>query len=451
MTDFLNDLYKSLDERRRPEDVLAKIGEETGWHRLPKIKASASWMFDGFHSPPGMAKQISTAETIFGTISNFSPHDVKEIENWIRELDKSIGKTYGQNDFKADRLSAAARKKAGITVSRRQYNKQFRTAVRLERKAYKLSREQFKRGLTLASKNRLGAKITREDFCSDVNTASLIAYFTARSNLRSVFTNTQQARAWDEVCEALLDRCRNQKTTNWFAIAHVNPTQEVLNHLTDEQKGNLLGLYYNLMLETANFLKELWTTNAINEYMVVSRGVDSTTWNVTAGAWNKLRDGWFNLVYSLGLTEVVDAMCPGKVLRLMAADVARWHSSSGGDLHVDTKIWKELPRPWEVLGGTAVCDRALVEKICRKHGVDVEKSAWTAPRPQGKIEKFSLTPDLVHGIAVSPEFVKVLKKAGAFSGKGGTGNLSVEGLEEAASAGLKHQKIQEQRRLELEK
>jgi hypothetical protein len=36
-------------------------------------------------------------------------------------------------------------------------------------------------------------------------------------------------------------------------------------------------------------------------------------------------------------------MCPGKVLRLMAADVAWWHRQSGGGLHQDTAVWKELP------------------------------------------------------------------------------------------------------------
>ena len=92
----------------------------------------------------------------------------------------------------------------------------------------------------------------------------------------------------------------------------------------------MLAEYFNLMNEAAQFLKELWAGNEFNEDMVVRKGNDSTTWNVAAGAWNKLRDGWFSLMYALGLLDAVEQMCPGKVLRLIAADVAYWHRMSGG-------------------------------------------------------------------------------------------------------------------------
>ncbi|SHK53800.1 hypothetical protein SAMN02745163_03999 [Clostridium cavendishii DSM 21758] len=42
--------------------------------------------------------------------------------------------------------------------------------------------------------------------------------------------------------------------------------------------------------------------------------------------------------YSLGTEEIVENICFGKVLRLMAADVAYWHQISGGDLDVDTMV-----------------------------------------------------------------------------------------------------------------
>jgi hypothetical protein len=273
--------------------------------------------------------------------------------------------------------------------------------------------------LTLASKSRLAARITWEDFSSDLNTACFIAYYIARCNLRSVFTNTTQVRPYDEICETLMQRCNRQpESANWWAIAHVLPNAEILRHLDDEQKGVLLADYFNLMNETAKFLKELWRTNIFREDMVVCRGNDSTTWNVTAGAWNKLRDGWFSLMYALGMLDAVERMCPGKVLRLIAADVAWWHRQSGRGVHDDTLVWKELPRPWEVFSGAVGCPKAMVDSVCARHGLDPIKSGWSAPKPSGPVEPFTPTPELVHGVAVgSPLLAAVFRKAGVFSGE----------------------------------
>jgi hypothetical protein len=88
-----------------------------------------------------------------------------------------------------------------------------------------------------------------------------------------------------------------------------------------------------------------WERGGINrETMVVRRGNDSSAWNNTAGAWNKARGSWIALLQAMGMTEELDSMCFGKVLRLMAADVAAWHRLSGGELEPDTKVWSEVPR-----------------------------------------------------------------------------------------------------------
>ena len=163
----------------------------------------------------------------------------------------------------------------------------------------------------------------------------------------------------------------------------------------------LLADYFTLMAQAAAFLKELWDANDFADDMVVRRGNDSTTWNVTAGAWNRLRDGWFALMYDLGLVEAVERLCPGKVLRLVAADVAWWHWQSGGGPHPDTGVWKELPRPWDVMKGEVDCPKALVDGVCTKHGLDPVKSGWSAPRPGRMVEPFTPTPELVHGVVVA--------------------------------------------------
>lgn len=455
----LRELHRSLDERWRPEDVARTIlplldlslNERYTLKRAASAAERNRWssMAADFDRPKDMSRQLAVAEELFGRKYEFAPDDVRQINKWLAEVEASIGKRFGQSDFKYDRLPKETRKAAGIEISRRQYNKRFRLAARLERKARRLARERFKRSLTLASKNRLASKITWEDFSADTETACFLAYYIARCNLRSVFTNTSQVRPFDEICDLLMKRLeRRADRTNWWAVAHALPTPEVLRHLGDEKKGVLLAGFFGLMHEAAGFLKELWETNQIGEDMVVRRGNDSTTWNVTAGAWNKLREGWFALMFDLGLLDAIEQVCPGKVLRLMAADVAFWHRSSGGDLHPDTKVWKELPRPWEVLSGTAECPKSLVEVTCGRFGLDPVKSGWSAPRPGRHVEKFTPTPELVHGVEVgSPLLASIFRKAGVFSGKAATGTVPSVTVHEARSL---HRDEQDRRREENE-
>ena len=425
----LQDLYRSLDERWRPEDIAQKIeqlldlspreaqtiGKASGARRSHFFSS----MSTDFHRPVDLATQLAKGQALFGRPVAFQSNDMEKIEEWIRAADKSIGKTFGENDFKYHRLSKSERLAKGVEISRRQYNKRFRLAVRMEKKLQRFAREKFKRAIAIASKSRLVANISWEHFSSDLNSACFIAYYVSRCNLRSVFTNASQTRPFDEISKCLLLRCsQNPKQSNWWAIAHVYPVSKVLQRLDGEQKGVLLSDYFSLMQDTARLLKELWENNSFRDDMIVQRGNDSTTWNLTAGAWNKLRDGWFAIMYELGLLDGISQVFPGKVLRLMAADVAFWHRASGGDVHADTKVWSDLPRPWEVILDGVACPKSLVEKICAKHGLDPSRSGWSAPKPTRHVAKFSPTPELVHGVEVaSPMLASVLRKAGVFSGK----------------------------------
>jgi hypothetical protein len=118
------------------------------------------------------------------------------------------------------------------------------------------------------------------------------------------------------------------------------------------------------------------------------------------------------------MEDLIEQMCPGKVLRLMAADVAAWHRAAGNTLEEDTLVWQKLPRPWEVLTGEKRCRRDYVEAVCREHGVDPAKKGWCAPRMGSVIYPFRPTPELVHGVTVGhPGLALVLRKLGVFSGK----------------------------------
>jgi hypothetical protein len=444
-------LYQTLNERIRPEDVaemvieLTKDSLTTTEMLLLEKAAKGSLarnvfgytsMLQDFAEAKGAGKQITKAIEIF-KLDNKNKSDYnnqKDIEDFIHYASSIIHKTAGKNDFKVDRLNKSQRKENGLDLSKRNYNKKWRLLTRIEGKLLKFIRESKKTEFQKIAKHGLAHSLDFENFSSNMNTACFIAYYNSRCNLRNVFTNQSQDRPFDEISEMLLNRCRGEQTklfgfltkpktevlnnTNWWAISHIYTSQDVLSNLTDEQKGMLLGKWTTILQEIAELLDEIWTVNDINrEIMVVKKGNDSTTWNNTAGAWNKARDNWMNLIYSLGLDYILEEVCFGKVLRLMAADVVAWHFSTGGKLEPNTEVWNKLPLPWEVFQNKADCNKELVIKYCNQAGLDPEKSGWIAPRVHG-VAEFKPTPELVHGVIVSNPFLAtVLKRHRYFSGK----------------------------------
>ena len=246
-----------------------------------------------------------------------------------------------------------------------------------------------------------------------------MSYYAARMKLRSEFTIAGQQKPFDDMAAALLHLCEEDPETSWHAIAHVFPRADVLARLTEQHKGELLGRWFAILSELADRLENAWRRTDIDlSTMIVRRGNDSSTWNLFAGAWNRARDHWIALVEALGIDALLDQMLPGKVMRLMAADVAAWHRREGGDVHPDTRIWAELPKPWEVLRLETRSDRAMVEAVCARVGVDPVKSGWSAARPRTAVQAFRPTPELVHGVNVgNPYMANFLKRLGAFSGR----------------------------------
>lgn len=430
-------LYLSLNQRKRPEDVADNILELLENHlnraeqsclqkaakgSLRQHVFSYTSMLQDFSAPVGLQRQVSKAMELFTTaypLDTQACDHPDSVEQFIRHISQEIHKSFGSNDFKADRLNRQARSECGMEISKRRYNKLFRHLTRMEVKLNKLIGELKKLTFTKVGKSGLAHTLLQENFSKDRDTACFIAYYVARSNLRSEFTIYGQQRRYDEIADMLFKRCWHNAKTNWWAIAHVYPTQEVLAHLSESQKGELLGQWYGILEEIAKLLEVVWERSNINRStMVVRRGNDSSTWNSTASAWNTARNNWISLLYAMGAEEILQSICFGKVLRLMAADVVAWYYSAGGQLDPDTAVWNELPLPWEVLSGQQSCNLAMIESICRKYNVDPEKKGWTVPRPSGRPVAFRSTPELVHGVSVSnPMLAQVLRNAGFFSGK----------------------------------
>ncbi len=430
-------LFQSLQQRKRPEDIAQLILEQLEGRLTRKQEAilqkaaqgslkrqffAYTSMLENFARPVGLARQVAVAGSLF-SYPDPPPTDQCDdpacVATYLEHLSQQIKKERGQNDFQRHRLNHQERKAAGMELSRRRYDKLFRLLTRMEAKLHTLIREWKKYELTTISKSSLSTRLSWEAFAADEATACFLAYYVARCNLRSAFTIAGQQKPYDEIAEMLFARCRANAATNWWAIAHVYPSQEVLQHLSETQQGELLGTWFTILQDIAGLLKDTWEKSQIRrETMVVQRGNDSSTWNTMAGAWNKARDHWIALIYALGLEQMLEVICPGKVLRLMAADVVAWHYRSGGKLDPNTAVWNELPLPWEVLAGTQICTRHRIEEACRKHGLDPEKSGWSMPRPRNTVAAFRPTPELVHGVTIgNPYLATFLRKAGFFSGK----------------------------------
>jgi hypothetical protein len=345
--------------------------------------------------------------------------DADALDSVARDLNRLIHKTPGKAGFQDDRLSTAARREAGLTLSRRRYDKLFRLVGRLEHRAMRLAREEETFDLILVGKAALAPRLGVEDFGGDVRSAAFVAYYAARMKLRSEFTIAGQQKPFDDFAASLLKLCETGEGTSWWAIAHVFPRADVLARLTDEQKGRLLGQWFDVLQISAARLDEAYRRTDIDlETMIVRRGNDSSTWNLLATAFNRARDHWIALLDAMGANAVLEVMMPGKVLRLMAADVAHWHRSTGSAVHPDTLVWRRLPHPWAVLNGEAECGRADIEQACRDAGLNPEKGGWTRPRARTAIAEFRPTPELVHGVAVNNPFLAAyLRRVGAFSGK----------------------------------
>ncbi|MGW2047556.1 hypothetical protein ACWCPF_20590 [Streptomyces sp. NPDC001858] len=439
---LLLELHTSLSLRKRPEDVarlvqdlyaaqetdldtateaaLAKAAE----HSLRNLWHGYTSMREEFARPVGAQRQLHRAATLFTNVPELpggAGDDPARIEAVIRQAGEEIGRSYGQNDFGMDRLDRAERTAAGLgEISKRQYNKRFRLLRRMEAKLARVIHEQRRREVTLTGKGALAHVLPYELFAADPDTAAFIAYFTARGHMRSVFTNGRQRQVYDEVAEALFQRLRSSpERTCWYAVAHVHPTAEVLAQVSDQDLTHLLVRWNGFLRQVADLLEDAWNRHPLErDTMIVRRGDDSSTWNQAAQAWNTARAHWFALLSELGQDELLDRFCPGKVPRLMAADVAYWHRMSGGGLHPDTYVWAALPLPWEVLRGEKECPRSLVEAACARYRVDPVSGAWTAPRPAAEAVVFRRTPELVHGVAVAdPLTASALRSAGIFSGK----------------------------------
>jgi hypothetical protein len=413
------------EEAKKRLKKLHKVLEPAARNSLKRGVNSYSSMSKDFARVVGASKMVATTAKVFEIPDPPSAVEclmVENVEDFLARISAALNVDPAHVDFRLNRLNREQRLEAGIKLKKRPYNHRFRAIRRLKFKLLKMIKNSKKYQATRIAKSSGATKIHIEELGRDLHTAYFVAYLSARMNLRSTFTNDSQVRAHDEISEALYQHAKKSPTINWWAISLVHSQGEVLKKLSDEEKGMLLGTWTETLHMLSDLLRDTYLENNFDlKNMIVRRGNDSSTWNAAAGAWNKARDHWIKLLFDLNLQGLIQFYFPGKVLRLMAADVVYWHTfgkaSLDDALHPDTKVWRELPRPWEVFSGDAQCTREMIEQACDTHSVNRE--GWALPHGDKCAVEYTPTPELVHGVTVtSPFLAKVIRDVGGFSGKG---------------------------------
>ncbi len=445
--EVLAELHASLDARRRPEDVarlvMDALGPALSWSEGRVIQrasrsslretGSFSSMSEDFARPVDADRQLATLARVFGVEPRIDAADPAEVRRATAMAGRPLRWAPDRTDFLADRLDRAARAAAGVELTKRQYNRQFRLLRNVAAKADRMERELLKRTLIVQGRSGLVAEIPLKRFRADPDAACFVAYYAAKRNLRREFSLAGKDPAFDEIARMLLDRCEASRSTDWWMISRAYPAPDVVARLSDTDQGEMLGRWSAQMRVAAELLEKTWAENDIDrDRMVLRRGNDSSTWNTAAQAFNSARTAWLATLAATGTLELLDVACPGKVMRLMAGDLVWWHGATGGDVDPDTAAWAALPLPWEVLDGRAACTRSTVAEACRAAGVDPVARGWTAPTSERKVGTFRPTPELVHGVTIAdPAWALLLRDAGVFSGKRVKPDLAAD-----AAAGL---------------
>ena len=438
--DWLDELHIGLDKRAMPEQVARTLMGSCCLEsdlaleiRHVAVAHSPHWvssMSEDFERPPDCAPQIRSVLRMFGFDESrwpgIKPGDPLSVLAFIDAVGFNVHWQHGM-DWKNDRLDARTRLHTFGTdvygrvdplARKRQYNRHIRVLRHLEAKRLRMARALAFRRLVLIGRSGFAVDIPLERFRADAHAAAFIAYWISRKNRRRQFTLASKENPMDRLAAALLARCEADPSTDWAMIAMVHPAPTVLARLLPLPLGVLTAQWWKVMHDCAMELCDAWPGDEINlAVMGVRRGMDSSTWNTIAQAYNAARAGWLNCATAAG-PALIEPFLPGKAMRLMAADLIRWHRASGHDVDPDTAVWASLPFPWDVIGGLRPCTRADVEAACEAHGVDPVARGWTAPRAEGPVVQFTPTPELVHGVTVAdPQWAALLRRAGVFSGK----------------------------------
>lgn len=458
----LKDLHAGLCNRPSPQEVARKLARmdlgDSLVGELRRLGHRRSWssMTSTFATHPGVESAANAAIRLVEGVADSAGvtiepcadiGDVGALEEWVgaawallglgtEEAQAAVGKTArrdagwfrtrgggarGAKLGHRDIRGRYSRDELAVNlpgVSSRSYLKAVRAVAHLEQRAGVLRTARSMEECVRIGKSRLATTIALEDFLASPETAAFVAYYTARLNMRTLFTYGEQARPMDELAEALLQNAQESDGYRPDVVARVLTRQAVLAELSDAEKGDLLAEYWNAMLRVGAVLERTFDEKRDRLRMVARPGENSSEWNAASRAFNQLRTGWLNLTKSLGLEAIAEEACPGKVPALVAGDVAYIHGEYALGDHADTHVWAELPLPWKVITGEEVCTADMVREACSKFGMVAEDSGWTGAYRQDELAVTLPAPELVHGVQVGcPLLATLIRKSGALSGR----------------------------------
>jgi hypothetical protein len=376
--------------------------------QVSSLGRSREWyMNDDFDVVVPAQHQVDTFDTLFG-IRSADPTSPQALRQLVADGMRYLG--YGDEHPTAI-LAACTRLKTYA-------HKRVRFLRRLDEKADRLEANWRLRHAQMQAKSRLAYRIDA-DRCDDL-TLACCAYWAARANRRSIFMVGSQSRAKDEIAEGLGALLADNERTDWYSVALIHPTKDVIEQLAAEERGRLLSTFHSEMAIAARELAKLWPTLPVRmrAEMVVVRGIDSSRWNAYAGALNTMRQAWISAVVASNLDAILESYLPGKTPRLMASDVAWMYRGHGMELHEDTRMFVRLESPWDVVNGVRTQGRAQVLAAAKLANVNATETGWIGPHKSIAAEAPTPEPALVHGVVVTdPELAETLKRCGVFSGK----------------------------------
>lgn len=182
----LHPLYRTLSQRKRPEDVAEMIIsllkdwlsvkerlllEKAAKGSLRKSIFGYSSMSQEFRAPVGAFKQVSKAAEIFkiDALTAEQSNSPELVNEFIEKVSPLIKKELGQNDFLQHRLNREARAKSNLDISKRQYNKRWRLLKRLENKLATMRGEILKSEFEKVAKHGFSHQIELDEFSKDSN------------------------------------------------------------------------------------------------------------------------------------------------------------------------------------------------------------------------------------------------------------------------------------------
>lgn len=400
---------------------LPQVSKDSKLHQLLKgLARDAQWqrgaINDDFDRVDSLDDQLATYRILFPQVEQATP-----VDELVRAGLAALGATQPYVPYVSAEQALMHRAeldwRLGVATSKAAFTKRLRFLKNFEEKVARFNDVTTLRHAQMQAKSRL-AYLVDADKCDDLSLA-FIAYLASRANRRSLFMLGGQSKSFDQVTDELQKSFTEDSA--WDQIALVMPTAQMLAKVSVQRRGELTGIFHREMAVAAGHLGALWPSLPVRmrAEMVMVQGVDSSRWNAYAGALNTMRSAWISAMVASGFEGAFDSYLPGKAPRLMASDLVWWARQMGQNLHEDTRLFGRLPRPWDVIDGSAIMTRAMVLAEAEAEKVDAEKSGWVGPRAAVESEITAAEPASVHGVIIAdPEFAQILRKAGAFSGKG---------------------------------